>query len=195
MAKKVVIVGGVAGGASCAARLRRLDEKCEIVLFEKGNYISFANCGLPYHIGGVVKERDRLLLQTPESFHTRYHVDVRINSEVVSIDRTARTVTVTDHKNKKEYNESYDYLVLSPGSTPVRPPIDGIDTEGVMTLWTVPDMDDILKRIKENEVRSAVVIGGGFIGIETAENLRRLGMDVTLVEMLDQQRIAPLEEP
>jgi len=184
MAKKVVIVGGVAGGASCAARLRRLDEAAEIVMMEKGPYISFANCGLPYHVGGVIDQRDKLLLQTPESFHGRFNVDVRINSEVKSIDRKAKTVTVSH--DGSEYTESYDTLVLSPGSTPVVPPFPGVDNPRVMALWNIPDMDKIISTIKDNNARTAVVVGGGFIGLEMAENLRHAGLSVTLVEMMNQ---------
>lgn len=184
MAKKVLIVGGVAGGASCAARLRRLDEQAEIIMFERGPYISFANCGLPYYVGGVIEERDHLLLQTPESFNARFGVDVRVNSEVKCIDRKAKTVTV---KNGDEtYTESYDTLVLSPGSTPLRPRIPGIDHEKVMQLWTIPDMDKIVHEVRENGAKSAVVVGGGFIGLEMAENLKHAGLDITLIDMMDQ---------
>jgi len=185
MGKKVLIVGGVAGGASCAARLRRLDESAEIIMFERGEYISFANCGLPYHIGGTIKDRDELLLQTPESFNARFGVDVRINSEVVSIDRENKKVVVKG-KDGKEYMEAYDVLVLSPGSTPLKPPIPGIENERILTLWSIPDMDRIKKLIEEKKPKSAVVVGGGFIGIEMAENLADLRIDVTLVEMMDQ---------
>ena len=184
MAKKVVIVGGVAGGASCAARLRRLDEAAQIVMLEKGPYISFANCGLPYHVGGVIERRDRLLLQTPESFRQRFNVDVRVGSEVVSIDRQNKTVTV--RHDGAEYQESYDVLVLSPGSTPVVPDLPGADSPRVMTLWNIPDMDRIIAAIKDGGARTAVVVGGGFVGLEMAENLKHAGLSVTLVEMLDQ---------
>ena len=184
MSKKVIIVGGVAGGASCAARLRRLDEGAEIILFEKGPYISFANCGLPYYIGGVITDRDKLLLQTPEAFNARFNVDVRIKSEVMGIDREAKTVTVAS--GGKTYTESYDTLVLSPGSTPLRPPIPGIDDERIMQLWTIPDMDKIVSAVRDKGASRAVVIGGGFIGLEVAENFIHAGLDVTLVEMMDQ---------
>ena len=184
MAKKVVIVGGVAGGASCAARLRRLDEAAQIVMLEKGPYISFANCGLPYHVGGVIERRDRLLLQTPESFRERFNVDVRVDSEVISIDRKNKTVTVRN--GGTEYQESYDVLVLSPGSTPVVPDLPGADSPRVMTLWNIPDMDRIIAAIKDDGARTAVVMGGGFIGLEMVENLKHAGLSVTLVEMLDQ---------
>ena len=184
MAKKVVIVGGVAGGASCAARLRRLDEAAQIVMLEKGPYISFANCGLPYHVGGVIERRDRLLLQTPESVRERFNVDVRVDSEVISIDRQNKTVTV--RHGGAEYQESYDVLVLSPGSTPVVPGLPGADSPRVMTLWNIPDMDRIIAAIKDGGARTAVVVGGGFIGLEVSENLKHAGLTVTLVEMLDQ---------
>jgi NADPH-dependent 2,4-dienoyl-CoA reductase/sulfur reductase-like enzyme/peroxiredoxin family protein/rhodanese-related sulfurtransferase/TusA-related sulfurtransferase len=184
MAKKVVIVGGVAGGASSAARLRRLDESAQIVMLEKGPYISFANCGLPYHVGGVIEKRDKLLLQTPESFHARFNVEVRVDSEVTSVDRQLKTVTV--RHNGQEYTEDYDVLVLSPGSTPVVPDIPGAQSPRVMPLWNIPDMDRIVSALKDGEARTAVVVGGGFIGLEMAENLKHAGLDVTLIEMMDQ---------
>ncbi len=179
---KVVIVGGVAGGASLAARLRRLDESAEIIMFERGGYISFANCGLPYYIGGIITDRDELLLQTPESFNERFYLDVRINSEVFSIDRDAKNVQVQCGDEK--YTESYDVLALSPGSSPIVPTMDGVDSDKVMKLWTIPDMDKIVAAAKG--AKSAVVIGGGFIGIEMAENLTHAGLSVTLVDMVDQ---------
>lgn len=184
MSKKVLIVGGVAGGASCAARLRRLDENAGIIMFERGPYISFANCGLPYFIGGVIEKREKLLLQTPESFKARFNVDVRVNSEVKSIDRKAKTVTVASEG--KTYTESYDVLVLSPGSSPIAPRIPGIESDKVFQLWTIPDMDNIAEAIKERDAKSAVVVGGGFIGIEMAENLVHAGLAVTIVDMMDQ---------
>lgn len=184
MSKKVLIVGGVAGGASCAARLRRLDETAEIIMFEKGPYISFANCGLPYFIGGVIEKRDKLLLQTPESFKARFNVEVRVETEVLSIDRKAKTVTV--QSGTKTYTENYDVLVLSPGSSPVIPNIPGTDSGKVFPLWTIPDMDRIDAAIKETQAKSAVVVGGGFIGIEMAENLAHAGLSVTIVDMMDQ---------
>lgn len=184
MSKKVLIVGGVAGGASCAARLRRLDENAEIIMFERGPYISFANCGLPYFIGGVIEKRDKLLLQTPASFKSRFNVEVRVNSEVKSIDRKAKTITV--ESEGKTYAESYDTLVLSPGSSPIAPPLPGIDSDRVFQLWTIPDMDKITAAIKEKDAKSAVVVGGGFIGIEMAENLVHAGLAVTIVDLMDQ---------
>ena len=190
MGKKVLIVGGVAGGASCAARLRRLDETAEIVLFERGQYISYANCGLPYHVGDVIKSRDALLLQKPEQMRAKFNVDVRTGNEVVSIDRSAKTVTV--RRGEEAYRENYDTLVLATGSTPLKPPIPGIDSPRIMTLWTVPDTDRIRAMIHEKGARSAVVVGGGFIGVEMAENLKHAGLSVTLVEM-DHQVMAPLD--
>lgn len=186
MSKKVLIVGGVAGGASCAARLRRLDEFAEIIMFEKGEYISFANCGLPYHIGGVINRRQALLLQTPENFYKRFRVDVRIKNEVTSIDRDKKQVTVMNHAKGETYMETYDILVLSTGSSPVRPPIPGIDHPKVMTLWSIPDMDHIMDTIEQESVKSAVVVGGGFIGLEMVENLKERGLSVTLVEATKQ---------
>ncbi len=186
MSKKVLIVGGVAGGASCAARLRRLDESAEIIMFERGNYISFANCGLPYHIGGIITKRESLLLQTPQSFKERFNVDVRIKNEVLSIDREKKLITVKDLNKNENYVENYDVLVLSPGSSPVKPPIPGIDSPKIMTLWNMNDMDAIIETIKEKSPEDALVVGGGFIGLEMVENLKEAGINVTLVEMMDQ---------
>ncbi|NDL67974.1 FAD-dependent oxidoreductase [Anaerotalea alkaliphila] len=183
---KVVIVGGVAGGATAAARLRRVDENAEIILFERGEYISFANCGLPYYIGGTIEDRDELLLQTPESFNERFGVDVRVLNEVVSIDKEGKKVSVQDHKSGKTYDESYDVLVLSPGSTPLRPPIPGIDGKNIFSLWNIPDTDAIKAFVNEHDLESATVIGGGFIGLEMAENLHDLGLKVNIAEMAPQ---------
>ena len=192
MGKKVLIVGGVAGGASAAARLRRLDETAEIILFERGEYISYANCGLPYHVGNVIKSRSALLLQTPEAMRAKYHVDVRIEQEVTAIDRAAKTVTVNNLATGETYSESYDTLVLSTGSSPLKPPIPGIDGARIMTLWTVPDTDKIKAFLEKHNVKSAVVVGGGFIGLEMAENLQHTGVSVTIVELQDQV-MAPLD--
>lgn len=192
MKKKIVIVGGVAGGATTAARLRRLDESAEIILFERGEYISYANCGLPYYIGDTITSRAALLLQTPEGMKAKYGVDVRIRQEVVSIDRKAKTVSVRRADSGEVYTESYDTLVLSTGSSPLKPPIPGIDHPRIMTLWTVPDTDRIKAVLSEQQIKTAVVVGGGFIGLEMAENLRHAGVAVTLVEMLDQV-MAPLD--
>lgn len=192
MSKKVLIIGGVAGGASTAARLRRVDESAEIILFEKGEYISFANCGLPYYIGGVIEQRDALLVQTPEDFNARFDVDVRVQNEVLTVDTEKKVVTVKNHATGATYEEAYDQLVLSPGSQPLRPPIPGIDQGNIFTLWTIPDTDRIKSFVDEKKPKKAVVIGGGFIGIEMAENLADLGIEVSLVEMLDQV-MAPID--
>lgn len=181
MKKKVLIVGGVAGGASAAARLRRLDENIDIVMFEKGEYISFANCGLPYYVGEVIKERDALLLQTPEKMKSRFNIDVRVNSEVVSINSEKKTVKVKSLKDG-EYEENFDYLVLSPGAKPIRPNLPGIDSKKIFTVRNVPDIDRIKAYVDSKGTKSAVVIGGGFIGVEMAENLKERGIKVTLVE-------------
>jgi NADPH-dependent 2,4-dienoyl-CoA reductase/sulfur reductase-like enzyme len=183
---KYLIVGGVAGGATTAARLRRMDESAEIIMFERGSYISYANCGLPYYIGGVISERDRLFVQTPKSFKSRLNVDVRIDSEVISIDRTGKTVRIKNTKTGEEYTESYDKLMLSPGAEPLRPGIPGIGDERIFTLRSVPDTDRIKEFIKTHEVKRAVIVGAGFIGLEMAENLHHLGIFVTIVEMAEQ---------
>jgi NADPH-dependent 2,4-dienoyl-CoA reductase/sulfur reductase-like enzyme/peroxiredoxin family protein/rhodanese-related sulfurtransferase/TusA-related sulfurtransferase len=186
MAHKIVIIGGVAGGASTAARLRRLSEEAEIIMLEKSNYISYANCGLPYYIGGIIEDRDNLFVMTPQKFKEWLNVDVRTRNEVISIDRDRKKVLIRDHLNDKEYFESYDYLVLSPGSEPIRPPLSGIDSEGIFTLRTVNDTDNIYHFLKENLPRKAVVIGAGYIGLEMAENLQHRGLEVTVVEMAPQ---------
>ena len=182
---KVLIIGGVAGGASCAARLRRLDEKAEIVIIERGEFISFANCGLPYYIGGEITERSSLTLQTPESFKARFNIDVRTFSEAVAIDTKNRSVTVRSLKTGEEYTESYDSLLLSPGASPIRPNIEGIDSEKVFTLRNIPDTVRIKEYIDKTHPRSAVVIGGGYIGVEMAENLAKAGLKVDIVELAD----------
>lgn len=182
---KVVIIGGVAGGASAAARLRRLDENAEIIMFERGEYISFANCGLPYYIGGDIKHQSSLALQTPESFNRRFNVDVRNNSEVISINTDNKTVKVKNHKENTEYDESYDKLILSMGAEPIKPPIEGLDNEGIFTLRSIPDSVAIKDYIEKNKPSHAAVIGGGYIGIEMAENLVQAGLKVTVVEMAD----------
>ncbi|MBN1144762.1 MAG: FAD-dependent oxidoreductase, partial [Bacteroidales bacterium] len=183
---KYLIVGGVAGGATTAARLRRLDEASEIIIFERGEYISYANCGLPYYIGGTISERENLFVQTPETFGKRFHLEVRILSEVISINRAAKEVTVKDLRTGKTYTEHYDKLVLSPGAEPVKPPLPGINAEGIFTLRNVPDTDKIKKYITEKNPRHAVVVGAGFIGLEMAENLHEYGLRVTIVEMAEQ---------
>jgi CoA-disulfide reductase len=184
--QKVLIIGGVAGGATAAARLRRLDENIEIIMFEKGDYISFANCGLPYYIGGVIKEKSALTLQTPRSFNERFNVDVRIQSEVVSIDPKAKKVIVRDHASNKSYEETYDKLILSMGAAPIKPAINGIDSNKVFTLRNIPDTYRIKDFIDFKKPKSAVVVGGGFIGVEMAENLHSAGLAVTIIEMSNQ---------
>ena len=179
--KKVLIVGGVAGGASTATRLRRLDESLEIVIFEKGEYVSFANCGLPYYIGDIIQNRESLLVQTPESLKARFNLDVRVNSEVVGVNGKDKKVKVKT-KNGEEYEESFDFLVLSPGAKPIFPAIKGIENKKIFTLRNINDMDKIKSEIKNNAIKKAVVVGGGYVGIETAENLKHLGIDTTLVE-------------
>ena len=183
---KVCIIGGVAGGATAAARLRRLDEKSEIVMFERGDYISFANCGLPYHISGRIKERSSLLLQTPEGFWSRFRIEVRSSNEVLAIDTQHKRLRVRNLKDGKEYDESYDYLILSPGAYPFVPPIEGSGAAMFMSLRDIPDMDAMIARIENHQVKEAVVIGGGFIGMEIAENLIARGIKTHLVEMLSQ---------
>lgn len=185
MSKKVVIVGGVAGGATAATRVRRLDEQTEIVVFERGPDIAFANCGLPYHIGGEIVERETLLVQTKAVLQARFDVDIRARSEVVGIDRAAKTVRVRELESGREYDESYETLLLSPGATPVRPPIRGVEHPAIHTLRNLVDVDRI-KQAVDGGAKSAVVVGGGFIGLEMAEGLRRRGLDVSLVEMLPQ---------
>ena len=183
---KVVIVGGVAGGATAAARLRRLDESAEIVMFERSGYVSYANCGLPYHIGGVIEDPAELTLQTPESFYNRFRVRAKVRHEVTAIHPDRKCVSVRNLVTGEEFEESYDKLLLSPGARPVRPPLPGIESERVFTLRTVEDTFRIRDEIREKGFRSAVLVGGGFIGVELAENLRELGMDVTIVEMAKQ---------
>ena len=183
---KIVIVGGVAGGASAAARLRRLDEKAEIVMFEKSGYISYANCGLPYYIGGEITDSEELTLQTPQSFNARFNVDVRVNREVIDINRQSKTVTVLKTDSGKTYEESYDKLILAPGAKPIVPNFPGVENERIFTLRNVEDTFKIKSFIDEKQPKSAVVIGGGFIGLEMAENLISQGIEVTLAEKMPQ---------
>ncbi|MBV7297342.1 FAD-dependent oxidoreductase [Enterovibrio paralichthyis] len=183
---KILIIGGVAGGASAAARARRLSEDAEIIMFERGNYVSFANCGLPYHIGGDIQDRSKLLLQTPESFLARFNVDVRVMNEVVSIQREDKTVTVKNLLDGSEYTESYDFLLLSPGAAPIVPPIPGIENPLTFSLRNIPDMDSIINSIQMNNVQHATVVGGGFIGLEMMEAFHQLGIKTTLLELADQ---------
>jgi NADPH-dependent 2,4-dienoyl-CoA reductase/sulfur reductase-like enzyme/rhodanese-related sulfurtransferase len=186
MGIKLVIVGGVAGGATAAARARRVSEDAEIVVFERGEFISFANCGLPYYIGNVIKRRAHLLLATPKEFKNRYNIDVRIFSEVVGINAKEKTVEIKNTATGEIYRESYDKLILSPGAQPIKPPLEGIELENIFHLRNVPDSDRIKKIVDERNPRRAVVVGGGFIGLEMAENLTERGVKTTIVEMLDQ---------
>ena len=190
--RKTVIIGGVAGGASCAARLRRLDADREIVILERGPYISYANCGLPYHVGDVIKNRSALLLMTPERMWERFRIDVRVQNEVTKIDRVKKTVTVRKTETGETYEQPYDDLVIATGSSPLRPRIPGIDTPRIKTLWTVPDTDEIRAMVQSGTLRTAAVIGGGFIGLEMAENLHHAGLQVSLIEALDQV-MAPVD--
>ena len=182
---KLLIVGGVAGGASAAARARRLSEDAQIVLFERGPDVSFANCGLPYYVGGEIAERDKLLVTTPERLRTRFKLDVRTRSSVEAIDRAAKKVRVRDLASGREYEETYDKLILAPGAAPLRPPIPGIDLPGIFTLRNLQDMDRIKERVDQG-VKQAVVVGAGFIGLELVENFVRRGIATTVVELQDQ---------
>ncbi|HEY8499705.1 MAG TPA: FAD-dependent oxidoreductase, partial [Clostridia bacterium] len=183
MSNRILIVGGSAGGASAATRLRRLDEHAEIIMFERGDYISFANCGLPYYIGGTIKNRDSLLVQTVDAMKSRFNIDVRIGSEVIDVVTGNKKVTVKS-SSEGTYEEAYDYLVLSPGGKPIKPNIPGINSDKVFTLRNIPDTDAIKDFIETKAVSSAVVVGGGFIGAEMAENLKSKGLNVSVVEAL-----------
>jgi len=189
-----IIIGAVAGGASTAARLRRMDEKARIILFEKTDYISYANCGLPYYIGDVIKDRNKLFVQTAANFKSRFAIDVRIKTEVIAIDPVNKIVTARNLFTGKEYTEHYDKLVLSPGAEPIRPPLPGINETGIFTLRNVADTDYIKSYVQQFPFGKAVIIGAGFIGLEMAENLRNLGMDVSIIEMANQV-MAPLDYP
>ena len=189
---KIIIVGGVAGGASAAARLRRLDESAKIIVFERDAFVSFANCGLPYHIGGVIEEREKLLVQTPEGLRESLNLDVRVCHEVISVDRDGKTVMVRELTRGETFSESYDKLILAQGAEPMRPPIPGIDHPRVFVLRNIPDMDSIIAALTP-EVRRTAIIGAGYIGVEVAENFRHLDLEVNLVEMLDQ--VIPTLDP
>ena len=186
MGIKLLIVGGVAGGATAAARARRVSEDAEIIVFERGEYISFANCGLPYYIGNIIKKRAHLLLATPKEFKNRYNIEVRIFSEVVGLNAKEKTVEVKNAVTGEKYHESYDKLILSPGAEPIKPPLEGIELENIFHLRNIPDSDRIKKIVDERNPHRAVVVGGGFIGLEMAENLTERGVNTTIVEMLDQ---------
>ena len=192
MTNKVLIIGGVAGGATAAARLRRRDENAQIIIFENGDYISYGNCGLPYYIGGVIKNREALLLQTPEAMKTNFNIEVRVSNEVTKILPDEKKIEVKELKSGRVYEESYDRLIIATGSSPVKPPVPGIDADNIFTLWNVPDTDAIKKFLQERRPKTAAVIGGGFIGLEMAENLREAGLQVSLIEMQNQV-MAPLD--
>ena len=191
---KYIIIGAVAGGASTAARLRRLSEDAEIVIFEKGDYISYANCGLPYYIGDVIKDRNKLFVQTAAAFNKRFNIDVRVKTEVTSIDSVRKTISAIDLETGRTYEENYDKLVLSPGAEPIRPPLPGINLPGIFTLRNVSDTDYIKTYVTNVKAGKAVIVGGGFIGLEMAENLHAIGMDVTIIEM-GNQILAPADFP
>ncbi|MFX1487607.1 MAG: FAD/NAD(P)-binding oxidoreductase, partial [Promethearchaeota archaeon] len=183
---RVIIFGGVAGGASAAARLRRLREDFEIIILDRGPYVSFANCGLPYYVGNIIKDRDSLELVTPDRFLERFNIDVRVNNEVKSIDREQKLIVVRDLHKSEEYILNYDYLILATGSKPIIPPFKGLDQVPYHTIWTIPDAVKLREHIEKFNISKAVIIGGGFIGLEMAENLARKGVRVKIVEMLDQ---------
>ncbi len=196
---KVIIVGGVAGGASCAARLRRLDERASITVYDRGPFVSFANCGLPYHVGGVIPNEASLLLASPQLFHDRFRIGVKVHHEVTAIHRDSKTVTVKNLLTGESFEDSYDSLVLSPGAAPLRPELPGLDLPGVFTVRTIPDTREIRGWIAKQKAKHAVVAGGGFIGLEMAENLRHLGLEVTLAQngpqvmiSMDAEMVAPL---
>ncbi len=191
--KRIIVVGGVAGGASCAARARRLTETAEIIMFDRGEYVSFANCGLPYYVGDVIKKEKHLLMATPELFRKRFEIDVRLHSEVLVIDREHRRIQVKDLKTGEIYYESYDALVLSPGARPIKPQMPGGDLPGIFSLRTIPDSRQIKAWIAQHQARHVVVVGGGYIGMEMTENLLKLGLAVTIVEM--QSQVMPLMDP
>ena len=191
--KRILIVGGVAGGASCAARARRLSETAQIIMFDRGEYVSFANCGLPYYVGNVIKKEENLLMATPELFQKRFVIDVRLQSEVLAIDRENCRIQVKDLRSEEIYYESYDALVLSPGASPIKPTMPGIDLPGIFSLRTIPDSRQIKAWITRHKAKRAVVVGGGYIGMEMTENLLNLGLAVTIVEM--QPQVMPLLDP
>ncbi len=191
---KYIIVGAVAGGASTAARLRRMDEHAEIIIFEKGEYISYANCGLPYYIGDVIKDRNKLFVQTASAFNKRFNIDVRVMTEVITISPDKKTITAKKLATGEVYKESYDKLVLSPGAEPIRPPLPGIANEGIFMLRNVSDTDFIKAYVQQKNIKNAIVIGGGFIGLEMAENFHALGLQVTIIEM-GNQILAPVDFP
>lgn len=201
MKKRVLIVGGVAGGANAATRLRRLDESAEVIVFERGPYVSFANCGLPYHVGGEIQERAKLLQHTPQTLNDRFAIDVRVQHRVEKIDRAAKEIEVLELGTGRVYRERYDYLVLSPGAAPLKPPVPGLDLPGVFSLRDIPDMDRIISWIGQGERKKAAVVGGGFIGLEMMEQLHHKGIEIDLFESnpqilmpLDAEMVAPLQK-
>jgi NADPH-dependent 2,4-dienoyl-CoA reductase/sulfur reductase-like enzyme/rhodanese-related sulfurtransferase len=201
MKKRVLVVGGVAGGANAATRLRRLDETAEVIVFERGPYVSFANCGLPYHVGGEIKERAKLLQHTPQTLHDRFAIDVRVQHRVEKIDRTTKEIEVLELATGRVYRERYDYLVLSPGAAPLKPPVPGLDLPGVFSLRDIPDMDRIITWLGQGERKKAAVVGGGFIGLEMMEQLHHKGVDIDLFESnpqvlmpLDSEMVAPIQK-
>ncbi|MFC1968215.1 FAD-dependent oxidoreductase [Chloroflexota bacterium] len=199
--QRILIVGGVAGGASCATRARRLSEEAEIIVFERGQYVSFANCGLPYYVGDIITEEENLIVATPDLFRERFNIEVRTQSNVTAIDRERQEIEVEDLRTSAIYREKYDALVLAPGATPIRPPLPGIDLPGIYSLRTIPDSRDIRSWISKNNAKRAVIVGGGFVGLEMAENLVRRGISVTIIEMqnhvmpaLDYEMVTPIHE-
>ncbi|MEJ2158188.1 MAG: FAD-dependent oxidoreductase [Desulfobacteraceae bacterium] len=199
--QRILIVGGVAGGASCAARARRLSEAAEIIMFDRGPYVSFANCGLPYYVGDVIKKEENLLIATPALFRDRFNIDVRLHSEVARIDRDRRLIVIKDLEAGRTYTEAYDVLVLSPGASPIRPDLPGIDLPGIFSMRTIPDSREIRQWIERYKAAKVVVVGGGYIGMEMTDNLHKRGLDVTVVEMqsqvmplVDAEMVAPIHE-
>lgn len=186
MKRKILIVGGVAGGASAAARLRRLSEEDEIIMFERGPHVSFSNCALPYHLSAIIEEADRLVLMSPEKFLVQYNIKVRVNNEVLSIDKKEKYVIVKDLLTGETFKENYDKLILSPGAKPIVPNINGIKEVKIFTIRNVVDIDELNKHIRLNDIKDIAVIGGGYIGVEAAENLRKAGYNVSLIEATDQ---------
>lgn len=199
--QRILIVGGVAGGASCAARARRLSESAEIIMLDRGPYVSFANCGLPYYVGDVIKKEEHLLVATPQLFRDRFNIEVRLKSEVTRIDREKRIIEINDLDSERSYTEGYDILVLSPGATPIRPDLPGIDLPGIFSLRTIPDSRQIRSWIDQYKARDAVVVGGGYIGMEMTENLHKRGINVTVIEkqaqvmpLVDAEIVAPIHD-
>src|SRR5690606_14336469 len=192
MKKKILIVGGVAGGATAAARLRRLDEFAEIIMFEKGPHVSFSNCSLPYYLSGTVDRKEKLVLTSPETFKKRYKIDARVNQEVIRINRAEKTVTVHNLLTGETYDESYDKLILAPGAKPIVPNLEGITNPNVFTIRNVVDIDHLHQYLQTNHVKDVAVIGGGFIGVEVAENLRLADYNVSLIEFANQV-LAPID--